>query len=142
LLLQLVLAASSLITSEGMRRGTQAIENKSMDMLFSVASFILVVSLLNIALSYFSKVMRTKTELKYEQEIQSSLLTKITNLNKIRFNEYKTGEVITIIVNNANEVSANIIDSIYGIFTGTSVILACIIYMAVIDWKIMIVILI
>lgn len=137
LVLQFILSWASLINAEVMRTGTLAIENRKTELLWTTGFWIAVAVLVNIVFAYFAKLLRRRATLQYEQEIQSKMVDQLMRMKKTEFSQYKTGEITTAVINNAVDAVDDCINCIYGVFSGGTVILACICYMALIDWRIM-----
>lgn len=137
LVLQFILSWSSLINAEVMRTGTIAIEARDFSTLRTTGFWIAAAILVNIVFAYIAKLLRCRAVLQYEQDIQTRMADQMMRMKKAEFSQYKTGEVTTAVINNAADAAENCISCVYGVFSGTAVIFACLLYMAVIDWRIM-----
>lgn len=134
--LQLALSAGALINAEIMRRGTSAIRQGDMDMLANASLLLITVIALNILCAFAQKMLRRQSSLLYQEQLQLEILSGILHSDSSSRPKTAVGDMITMVVNNAEAAVENGIECLANYGAGILSIAACTLYMFLIDWRI------
>lgn len=134
-LLMLLAAGIALAEPEFLRRGVAAIENGNMDALLQVGVLVIVFAVLLIAQSSIQRLYDRSRKNAILEDIQMQAMRRVLRLKKAELDNMDAGNVVTSIVNN---IEGAVFDGCYclaQVLRGSITILACLGYMAFIDWR-------
>ncbi|HBM80286.1 MAG TPA: hypothetical protein DD426_05535 [Clostridiaceae bacterium] len=137
-LMEIIFAIVSLATPEVLRMTTSAIENASVAQLKNSAFFAIITTILYIALTSTVKVMEQHTLNKCEQCVQSIMIDKLFSLRKLRIKQYNSGDLVTLITQNATNAVSNSLSFLFQFIQGLAVIIIGIVYMGMLNIKLMV----
>ena len=138
LLLSLVLSFNfiALGIPEVLRLGTDAITYGNLDSLLNIGFLAAVVVVLYIILDAVIRIMDQDLSNKYEEASQTFLLEKIIAIKKTRLSSFKSGEIVTHMMNNAADGTNNALSAVISTVTGASIIIFGLVYMFMVQWQI------
>lgn len=135
LALMLLLSVIMLAGPEILRRGIDAIQNKSMDSIKAVGIFAAAFTAVFLPLSAFNKLYKKYVRNKMLETIQFDLMNKVIDLKKAEFEKFSSGDILTNIINNAEFGVDNGLFGLTQIFQGVATLSVGLVYMAIVDWR-------
>jgi len=128
---------SALMISEVLRRTTVAIETNNLNSLNGIAIFAIILTLISVILEYLTAIINQSLQNNCEEHLQILLLNKIFHLKKLKFQGIKTGEIITKTTQYIPNAITGTITTVFNGIVGIFAIIFGIIYMSLLDIKLM-----
>jgi len=107
-----------------------------------LAAFLVVMTLLKTATSYFSSMAIVPVRTGVQRDIRNSIFRKITDLPIGYFNEKRKGDIMSRMTSDVGEIEASIMSSLEVIFKNPVMILVYMITLFILSWKLTIFVLI
>ena len=134
-LLTLVFSAAEVFSAEIMRQAIAAIDGKDMIALQNTGIMVVIYTAVFVLTGLGQGLYLTHAGNMMMQDIQCKLIDKVIKLKKSRFASYKSGEIITNIITNAERAVFGSLETLVQYFLGVVMILSTAVYMAFVDWR-------
>lgn len=135
-LVTLLYSLLGILEPEILRRGVSAIEAGSASLLAQTGVWALIFGITFCAATAASRAFEIYASTKMLEGLQVRLLDKILRLRKGALEKFTAGSVISNMVNNLEEiVDRGFMYGVVNVLRGVCMSAACVVYMAVIDWR-------
>lgn len=131
-----VYAVLSILEPEILRRGVAAIEAGDGGALAQTGVWALVFGITFCTATALCRAFEIYSQTKMLEDLQAALFQKVLRLRKSALEKFSSGSIISNIINNAETVvEEGFMFGVFDMIRGLCIALACIVYMALIDWR-------
>ncbi|MCL2526815.1 MAG: ABC transporter ATP-binding protein/permease [Defluviitaleaceae bacterium] len=136
LLLSALTTALRFVLPEVLRRMTNAVLYGDMGILVNSVIIAFIATLLWLLVSSISTYLHTYLSNKFEESLQALVLHKYINTKKAALDNFKLGDIVTHVIDNAAQAVSSILNYIDRNLTGYLLVTLSAIYMLFIEWQI------